>query len=123
MKDKKTDIQHEDTSQETQSSPHEVRTEARRRLIKAGLMSVPVIMTVHSRPLFAQTNGSVGALAYGGYEGTTQSDTVFQDQNQTPTTTVAPGYTDPYGDNPGSSGAVDSGDSTFRRSRDPRSRY
>ena len=38
----------------------------RRRLIKVGLMSLPVLMTVRSRPAFAQSLGSVG-LPYGGY--------------------------------------------------------
>ncbi|WP_429885924.1 hypothetical protein [Geoalkalibacter halelectricus] len=49
------------------STPQELRSETRRRLLKAGALSVPVMLTVYSRPLFAQTNGSVDALAYGGY--------------------------------------------------------
>lgn len=114
MRSEKLNAKSQDTPPGTTVPPQEVRREARRRLIKAGLMSVPVIMTVHSRPLFAQTNGSVGALGYGGYETTTQSDIIFQDQ--APTTTS--GYTDPYGDN-----SDQSGDYSFKRSRDPRSDY
>ncbi|MDO3379682.1 hypothetical protein [Geoalkalibacter halelectricus] len=52
---------------EPPATPQELRSETRRRLLKAGALSVPVMLTVYSRPLFAQTNGSVDALAYGGY--------------------------------------------------------
>lgn len=75
------------------STPAEERQAARRKLIKAGIMSVPVIMTVHSRPLFAQTNGSVGALGYGGYNSQTTSDFVMPSENGT----IEPERSSPYG--------------------------
>ncbi len=112
MEEKNLNIENGEAAQENIASPQEVRREARRRLIKAGLMSVPVIMTVHSRPLFAQTNGSVGALGYGGYNDVSPQDEVISDEDQMGDAAPTRGY-DPYGDN----------ESTFMRSRDPRSMF
>lgn len=47
-------------------SPEEMRRETRRRLLKAGLLSVPVVLTVRSRPVLAQSLGSAG-INYGAY--------------------------------------------------------
>jgi len=123
------------------NSHKEVRSEARRRLIKAGLMSVPVMMTVQSRPLFAQSPGSTEALSYGGYDSVSQSDTImprtpdpvfeesiFRDTPSPPSTggstasqpfAPAPAYSDPYANQPAPSRTDDF---SFTRSRDPRSR-
>ncbi len=91
------------------NSHREVRSEARRKLMKAGLMSVPVIMTVHSRPLFAQTIGSTEALSYGGHD--TQN------------------LEEPIADSPAQQNIFNSDNSnelfedlTFTRKRDPRDR-
>ena len=47
-------------------SPEQQRRETRRRLLKAGALSVPVILTVRSRPVMGQSLGSAG-ISYGAY--------------------------------------------------------
>lgn len=53
-------------------SPEEKRRETRRRLLKAGALSLPVILTVRSRPVMGQSLGSAG-ISYGAY---------FQNENE-----------------------------------------
>lgn len=53
-------------SQEPVREIEDLHFKARRRLIQVGLMSLPVLMTVRSRPAFAQSLGSV-AIPYGAY--------------------------------------------------------
>ncbi len=74
----------EETHKASPLSHQEVRLEARRRLIKTGLMSVPFMMTVYSRPLFAQGLGSIGAAVYGEYgAGAPAAEIVPQDETST----------------------------------------
>ncbi len=99
-------------NEKTESSPdshREIRSQARRKLMKAGLISVPVIMTVHSRPLFAQSIGSTEALSYGGY------DEVNSGESSSETPAESNIY-DPH------TGEELFDDLTFTRKRDPRSR-
>lgn len=62
-----------DNQQDTMHQPD------RRRLLKIGVLLVPVILTVRSRPIFAQAGGS--SIEYGGY----QTDQVQNKNNTTPT--------------------------------------
>lgn len=63
----------EDSEHNEQSlSPDQRRRETRRRLLKAGALSVPVILTVRSRPVLGQSLGSAG-ISYGAY---------FQSENE-----------------------------------------
>lgn len=52
--------------QESVQGTENVHLKTRRRLIQVGLMSLPVLMTVRSRPAFAQSLGSV-EIPYGAY--------------------------------------------------------
>lgn len=71
----------EETLKASPLAHQDVRLEARRRLIKTGLMSVPFMMTVYSRPLFAQGLGSIGATVYGEYgAGAAPAEIVPQDE-------------------------------------------
>ena len=49
-------------------SPEVDRVESRRRLLKAGLIAVPFLVTLHAVPARAggQTHGSLGLYGYGG---------------------------------------------------------
>lgn len=109
METKKDQIEKLEKTESSPESYREIRSQARRRLMKAGLISVPVIMTVHSRPLFAQTIGSTEALSYGGYTGENS-------EGSTSETTAEPNIFDPY------TGDELFDDLTFTRKRDPRSR-
>jgi hypothetical protein len=83
MEPVKAQPQNGDTKQEeTATAAVEVRSETRRRLLKAGVLSVPVIMTVYSRPVFAQI-GSVDDLVYGEYgeTGTLEPDSSLPEQD------------------------------------------
>ncbi len=110
MKEKENQMTNPAEIQNESLSPREIRCEARRRLIKAGLMSVPVMMTVQSRPLFAQSIGSTEALSYGGYDSLSQTDSIMPRTSEET-------YVDPYGNEPF---PPPSDDFTFNRSRDPR---
>lgn len=45
------------------------RVESRRRLLKAGLIAVPFLVTLHALPARAQAQGSLGTYGYGGNDG------------------------------------------------------
>jgi hypothetical protein len=109
MEETRLNHQNEDVDQESSpEAPEALRRETRRRLLKAGLMCIPVIMTVHSRPALALTNGSVDLQSYGGYPA--QNDITEAGQSEA----------DPYGENVDPSVAPD--DFSFQRSRNPRGR-
>ena len=91
MDEKKEILKPESAAEGNETQSHrEARLETRRRLLKAGVMSIPVVMTVYSRPLFAQTNGSVDALAYGGYD---EAAGASLDEHET---SVADPFSDPW---------------------------
>jgi hypothetical protein len=82
--EEKTPSANKESHKDSPLSHQEVRLEARRRLIKTGLMSVPFMMTVYSRPLFAQGLGSIGATVYGEYgAGATATEIVPQNETAT----------------------------------------
>lgn len=88
------------------SSAPEVRSETRRRLLKAGAFGLPFMMVVPARPLFAQSIGSTEALEYGEYIEGGQDDVLGE-----PSDSVA----NPF--------SQDSGQGGYVRSRDPRSLF
>lgn len=97
----------EDISTEsTHTSALEVRSETRRRLLKAGAFGLPFMMIVPARPLFAQSIGSVEALEYGEYIEGAQDDILGE-----PSDSVV----NPFNQ--------DSGQGGYIRSRDPRSLF
>lgn len=109
METKKDQIEKLEKTESSPESYREIRSQARRKLMKAGLISVPVIMTVHSRPLFAQSIGSTEALSYGGYDGANSGEATSE-------TPAEPNIYDPHTEDE----LFD--DLTFTRKRDPRSR-
>ena len=60
------DITNSAISQKPAREIEDLHLKTRRRLIQVGMMSLPVLMTVRSRPAFAQSLGSV-SIPYGGY--------------------------------------------------------
>lgn len=96
-------INEEIATESCHSSALEVRSETRRRLLKAGAFGLPFMMVVSARPLFAQSIGSTEALEYGEY--------IEGGQDEDPSDSVA----NPFNQ--------DSGQGGFIRSRDPRSLF
>jgi len=61
--------QAQDLSPSGSSKPQGSHGQSRRRFLKAGLISVPMIVTLRGRPAHAQVSlGSVGNIFYGRYE-------------------------------------------------------
>ena len=59
----------QDAPQGETSKPADDKAQSRRRFLKASLVSVPMIVTLRSRPAHAQVSlGSVGNIFYGRYE-------------------------------------------------------
>lgn len=103
MGEKNLDVKGDISTDSPHTSAPEVRSETRRRLLKAGAFGLPFMMVVPARPLFAQSIGSTEALEYGEY--------IEGGQDQDPSESVA----NPFNQ--------DSGQGGYIRSRDPRSLF